>query len=255
MLIGPPASAIVRDSDGVLHVGGISGGKDSSAMALELRARHPDRPFIWLCTPTGNEPEAMFDHWLALGEKLGSRIWPVTSGFSLEGLIEHYKALPNFRQRWCTRQLKIEPYGAWMAGQAASGPIVSYIGIRFDEPEREGGDYADIEGVTAAFPMRNWQWALSDVLESLDRRGVCIPVRTDCDWCYHQTLFEWYSLWANFPDRFAKGEALETKIGHTFRSPGRDTWPSSMADLRKRFEGGDVPKQRKRGTACAVCSR
>lgn len=254
MLIGPAKSAVVRDAAGVLHVGAISGGKDSSAMALELRERFPDRPFLWVCTPTGDEPEEMFAHWRNLGERLDSPIYPVSSGMSLDGLIDHYNALPNWRQRWCTRRLKIEPYGEWMTAQTANGPVVSYVGLRADEPQREGGDYDEIPGVETTFPMRVWGWSLSDVRACLDRHGVRIPRRTDCNRCYHQTLFEWFLLWLESLPIYLAAEAQEARTGHTFRSPSRDTWPAALAEMRARFEAGDIPSERKRATACRVCS-
>ena len=40
------------------HVVALSGGKDSTAMALELAEREP-RDYVYVCTPTGNEPEAI----------------------------------------------------------------------------------------------------------------------------------------------------------------------------------------------------
>lgn len=255
MLIGPPSSAIIRDASGVLHVGCLSGGKDSSAMALELRRRHPDRPFIWVFTPTGNEPEELFAHILKMGALLGSRIWPITCGLSLEGLIAKYNALPNWRQRWCTRELKIEPYGQWLALQAANGPIASYVGLRADEPEREGGDYEAIPGVEMVFPMRDWGWGIGQVIACLEALGICIPARTDCEWCFHQTLTEWRNLWLNNPDSYSRGSAHELGTGHTFRSPSRDTWPASMAGMAVRFAAGDIPRARKRLTACRVCSK
>lgn len=254
MLIGPPNSALVRDENDVLHVGAVSGGKDSSAMGIELRQRHPERPFVWICTPTGDEPAAMVAHWLRLGEKFGSRIWPVTTGKSLAGLVRHYGALPNWRQRWCTRELKIEPYGQWMDLQTVFGPVVSYVGLRADEPEREGGDYDAISGVTATFPMREWGWGLSDVQECLSRNEIVIPDRTDCNRCYHQTLFEWFKLWRDEPEIYADAAREEAETGHTFRSPSRDTWPADLASLANLFEFGEIPTPRQRQTACRVCS-
>ena len=106
-------------------------------------------------------------------------------GGSLEGLIEKQKALPNWRQRWCTRMLKIEPYAAWLMQQSKTyDRIVSYVGIRADEEEREGGDYSKIPGVEMRFPMRDWGWGVGDVLNYLEQRGVVIPERTDCAWCF-----------------------------------------------------------------------
>jgi 3'-phosphoadenosine 5'-phosphosulfate sulfotransferase (PAPS reductase)/FAD synthetase len=57
------------------------------------------------------------------------------------GLIAQYNALPNWRQRWCTRKLKIEPYANWLATQQTQyDKVVSYVGLRADEEEREGGE-------------------------------------------------------------------------------------------------------------------
>lgn len=253
MLIGPPQDAVQRDL-GVLYVVGVSGGKDSTAMSLELKERHPRTPFLYLCTPTGDEPDEMVEHWLRLGDMLGSRIWPVSSGKSLDGLIRQYGALPNWRQRWCTRQLKIEPYEEWLIAQAKLGPVVSHIGLRADELEREGGNYDNIPDVFSTFPMRDWGWGIDDVMTRLERSKICIPRRTDCRRCYHQTLHEWYLLWAETPQHYAEAEAQERDTGHTFRSPSRDTWPAALSEMRLMFEAGRIPVPRKRMTACRVCT-
>jgi 3'-phosphoadenosine 5'-phosphosulfate sulfotransferase (PAPS reductase)/FAD synthetase len=234
------------------HVVALSGGKDSSAMALRLAEIEP-RDYVYVCTPTGNEPDAMFAHWRKLGELLGKPIIPVMGG-TLDGLIRQQKALPNWRARWCTRILKIEPYARWLKEQ---GNCTSYVGLRADESEREGGDYANIPGVVMDFPMRRWGWNLSDVLGYLAERGVTIPKRTDCKVCFFQRLIEWYELWKDDPQGWAEGEQYEALTGHTFRSAGRDTWPASMRDLRSRFESGDVPKDTRRDPLaelkCRVC--
>lgn len=234
------------------HIVAISGGKDSTAMALRLVETEP-KDYEFVCTPTGDEPPEMFEHWRKLGAMFGKPILPIMGG-TLKGLIEQQNALPNWRQRWCTRMLKIEPYAAWLAKQ---GECVSYVGLRADEPEREGGDYLDIPGVQMDFPMRRWGWGLQDVLNYLKQRDVVIPVRTDCLKCFYQRLIEWYEYWKKYPESWAEGEALEKKTGHTFRSPGRDTWPASMEGLRKRFEDGDIPRDTRPDALnlakCRVC--
>ncbi len=222
-----------------MHVVALSGGKDSTAMALRLREVMPDVDFTYVCTPTGNELPEMFDHWKKCGELLGKPILPIMHTTGLGGVIRKEKMLPNFRARFCTRILKIEPYRAWLA---ANTPCTSYVGLRADEQGRAGGAYSDIPGVEMAFPLREWGWGLADVLGYLEQRGVTIPRRTDCAVCYHQRIGEWWALWKEHPDEWATGEAWEAEIGGTFRTPGRDTWPTSMADLRASFEGGRIPK-------------
>lgn len=231
------------------HIVALSGGKDSTAMALRLNEVEP-RDYIYVCTPTGNEPDEMFAHWKNLGVLLGKPLVAVMAD-TLVGLIEKQNALPNWRQRWCTRMLKIEPYAAWLQKQ---GECTSYVGLRADEEEREGGDYADIPGIVMDFPMRRWGWGIGNVTDYLVQKGICIPKRTDCALCFFQRLIEWWELWRDHKAEWAEGERLEALTGHTFRSPGRDTWPASMVGLRLRFEAGNIPHEtRSDPLKCRVC--
>jgi len=220
------------------HVVALSGGKDSTAMALRLAEVEPRR-YTYVCTPTGDEPPELFAHWRHPGDLLGSSILPINFRESLDGLIREQGALPNWRQRWCTRMLKIEPYAAWLKQHA---PAVSYVGLRADEPARAGGDYAAIPGIESRFPLREWGWGIEEVLAYLDDRGVVVPRRTDCQKCFFQALPDWFVLWRDNPAVWAEAEELEALTGHTFRSPGRDTWPASLAELRSAFERGRVPR-------------
>lgn len=249
-----------------LHVGLLSGGKDSTAMAFELRRREP-RDYLWVCTPAGNELPEMFDHWRWLGEQLGKPLLPVTADILLDGLIEKQQALPSFHARWCTKYLKIFPYRAWLRRQAERyDRVVSYVGLRADEEGRAGGVYDNIDGVESDFPFRRWGWGLAEVLQHNEQNNIRIPYRTDCYDCYGQQLGEWWLLWRDRPALYGKAEGKEASVTAfrgkptTYRSPGRDTWPAGLADLRKEFEAGKVPRNTKRqhdlftGGACRACS-
>lgn len=236
---------IERDENGVLHIVAVSGGKDSTALALALIEREP-RPYTFVCTPTGDELPEMFDHWRWLGSDnaLGKPILPVMAHTGLNGLIDEQNALPNNRMRWCTRILKIEPYHKWLRGHLEEGPVVSYVGLRADEPERAGAalEHPDI---ATRYPMREWGWSIDDVWQFLEARGVTVPERTDCARCYHQRLGEWWRLWREYPEIYADAEAQEAKHGHTFRNPQRDTWPAELVKMRERFEAGEIPPRTK----------
>lgn len=241
-----------------LHVVALSGGKDSTAMALKLAELEP-RNYVYVLTPTGNELPEMFEHWKKLGELLGKPLTPVVGG-TLEGLIEKWNALPNWRQRWCTRALKIDPYAGWLMKMSEMHDrIVSYVGLRADEEAREGGDYAAVPGVEMDFPLRRWGMGLADVVGYLKDRDVKIPWRTDCALCFFQTLPEWFWLYTNYRSEYDKGIELERKTGYTFRSPGRDTWPASLEELAKAFEGGRRPRgmdqfmDKIKSSQCRVC--
>lgn len=238
---------------GGYHVVPLSGGKDSTALALRLKEMEP-RNYIYLCTPTGNELPEMFTHWARLEELLGVPITFVRTGdLTLESLIDRFNALPNGRQRWCTRMLKIEPCLAWMKDHK---PCVSYIGLRADEDEREGmyGEQA-----TYRFPLREWGWGVDDVWSYLAERGICIPRRTDCAWCYDQRIVEWKRLYEEHPELYEKAVALEERTGRTFRSPTRDTWPAKLTELRVEFVNGravrgeeQYDKDKERCRACSL---
>lgn len=249
------AKAAVTNSDRKMkHAVAISGGKDSVAMALRLKELYPEIDFVYLITPTQNELPEMKAHWANLEKLLGKPLTVITNK-SLMGLIYQQKALPNWRQRWCTRMIKIEPYISWMMMNA---PVVSYVGIRADEPEREAGDYSDVLGVEMRFPMREWGWTIKEVFDYLEKREVCIPERTDCALCFFQRLEEWKALSEKHPDLYEQGIAAEEFTGHTFRSPNKDDWPASLKDLREEFRKGRVPRHKKTPMdemKCRICRK
>ena len=140
--------------------------------------------------------------------------------------------------------------------------MVSYVGLRADEPGRAGGAYEDIPGVTMRFPLREWGYTDPMVLAELAERGIIIPRRTDCAICYHQRIGEWFLLWQEHPEFFDQGVELEDEFNETLRTPGRDSWPSSLREMRGVFETGRVPtvsldrmkRERMEAGACRVCS-
>lgn len=227
------------------HVIGVSGGKDSSALALRLTEVEP-RDYIYLCTPTGRELLEMEAHWKRLEGLLGKPLLRVTRGETFEQMAERHSALPSWRMRFCTLELKIEPTLAYLREHS---PAVLYVGLRADEPLREGIYGTDAE---VRFPLREWGWGIGDVWAYLRERGVRIPGRTDCDCCFYQRLNEWRALWRNHPDRYADCERLEARFGATFRSPGRDTHPAALSELRREFEaeGPELPLWDESEQAC-----
>jgi 3'-phosphoadenosine 5'-phosphosulfate sulfotransferase (PAPS reductase)/FAD synthetase len=233
----------------VNHVVALSGGADSTAMALRLMEVEP-QDYLFVCTPTGDELPATVDHWVKLKTILGRPLIPLTMGQSLDSLIDHFQALPNWRQRWCTRILKIEPFQAFVL---ARQPATVYVGLRADEEARPGAVYQLDAVIAQRWPLREWGWDRVRVEAYLEERGVVIPPRTDCARCFFQTLREWWVLWQEHPEIYAAAEQQEQQIGHTFRSPGRDTWPAGLLPLRQVFESGREPKARARDGGCRAC--
>jgi 3'-phosphoadenosine 5'-phosphosulfate sulfotransferase (PAPS reductase)/FAD synthetase len=231
-----------------------SGGKDSTAMALRLAEL--GEGFSLLFTPTGDELPELFAHLDRMLALLGRPLIQPPN-LSLDHWIRTWNALPNWRQRWCTRAIKIEPCIAYL--KANPGTTLA-VGLRADEEDR-GGLYGDF--ASYRYPLREWGWGLGDVQGYLQRRGVKVPARTDCAVCPYQNLVDWFRLWREHPEAYARGEEYEALTGHTFRSDSRDTWAAALKDLRVEFETGRRPRGFERvdqgdlfdgPVACRVCS-
>jgi 3'-phosphoadenosine 5'-phosphosulfate sulfotransferase (PAPS reductase)/FAD synthetase len=72
-------------------------------------------------------------------------------GRTFEDWVKHFQMLPNHRARWCTRLLKVQVFVAFLA--SLPQPAVQYVGLRADEPLREG-IYSD--HFESRYPLREW---------------------------------------------------------------------------------------------------
>src|SRR5262245_18094280 len=109
-----------------------SGGKDSTALALRL-AELGDS-FELFFTPTFRELPECIEHIGRVRDLTGRPLVVRTCGETLEASIVRQEALPNNRQRWCTRMQKIEPAKAYLLENPGSTLLV---GLRADEEHRE----------------------------------------------------------------------------------------------------------------------
>ncbi|MGE4259990.1 phosphoadenosine phosphosulfate reductase family protein [Shewanella sp.] len=251
---------VERDHDGVAHIVPVSGGKDSTCLALALKEKEP-RQYTYVYTPTGDELPEMVMHIARIEKLLGQPIIKLTNG-TLATQIEANRMLPNVFSRWCTRLLKLRPAGQFYSQFA---PVICYVGIRDDEDYREGtrpgGDSAPSgTDVVQVFPFQEWGWGIDEVWDFLDEKKIHIPQRTDCARCPYQKLGEWYNLWLYHREIFLDAEADEKRYGHTFRSPQRDSWPAGLKELRVLFEAGKIPDRslrmmEKRRGMCSACTR
>lgn len=234
------------------HVVAISGGKDSCAMALRLQEKYPHIDYEYVITPTGDELPDMQAHWEGMEKRLGKPFTKLGT-LSLFDCIRQEGMIPNFRARFCTRILKIEPFIDYMLSLEADS--IMYVGLRADEEGRLGLLPPEA-AFTVKYPMREWKWGLAHVTGYLERQGVTIPRRTDCGVCFYQKLDEWKTLLETYPDRYQSYVDIETEMGHTFRSPGRDTWPASLAELRDEFQSGRKLRAARRSPEkkCRFCT-
>ncbi len=180
------------------HIVGLSGGGDSTALALWLKDNEP-RDYTYICNATGNELPSLFEHLARLEKMLGKQIERVGYHTDLYGLIEEEGMIPNVRARFCTRVLKIEPTIDYFS-RLPSGSVL-YVGLLAGE-EARSGLYG--EDITSRFPLQEMGWNKAAVRAYNKARGVAVPERTDCALCYHQRIREWHALWRHHPDEWAR---------------------------------------------------
>ncbi|UFN46440.1 phosphoadenosine phosphosulfate reductase family protein [Nocardioides okcheonensis] len=199
-------------ADRVRHVCGISGGKDSSALAIYLRDRVPDMEYFFC--DTGAELPETYEYLNKLEVVLGKPIARLNADKGFDHWFEVYRGtLPSPQMRWCTKLVKIKPLEAWLGDDEA----ISYVAIRADEKNRKG--YVSTKpNISAVFPFVEDDVDHEGVLRILDEAGVGLPAyyewrtRSGCYFCFYQRKAEWVGLADRHPDLFERAVAIEQKV-------------------------------------------
>lgn len=201
-------------SDNVRHICGISGGKDSSAMALYLRQTQPELDVEYFFCDTGAELPETYEYLNKLEAVLGKPIERLNAERGFDHWFEVFRgALPSPQMRWCTKYMKIKPIEAWIGDDQA----VSYIAIRADESNRKG--YISTKpNIQAVFPFVEDGIDHDAVLRILDRAGIGLPsyydwrTRSGCYFCFYQRKAEWVGLADRHPELFERARQIERKV-------------------------------------------
>ncbi|UJS25035.1 phosphoadenosine phosphosulfate reductase family protein [Thiothrix winogradskyi] len=97
--------------DNSRHVLGLSGGKDSAALAIYLRDHYPEihNRVEYFFTDTGAELPEVYDFLEKLEAYLGKKIEYLSSERNFEHWLKlHNNYLPSPKQRWCTRVIALK---------------------------------------------------------------------------------------------------------------------------------------------------
>ena len=205
----------------VRHILALSGGKDSSALAVYMKDKVPEMEYVFC--DTGDELQETYDYLDKLEFYLGKKITRINSDRPFSHYLKLYRGvLPDSRTRWCTRMLKIKPYELFVGDDE----VISYVGIRADEPYRTG--YISTKpGVRAVYPFRENNIRKADVFRILEEAGLGVPAyyewrsRSGCFFCFYQRRIEWVNLLERHPDLFKKAMSYEKNDPETGE---RFTW-------------------------------
>jgi hypothetical protein len=204
------------------HVLGLSGGRDSAALAVFMRQHEPDLTLEYFFTDTGKELPEVYEFLGRLEGFLGKPIQRLNPDRTFDFWLTQYKHfLPSPKTRWCTRQLKIRPFEAWIRPSLEAGvQVYSYVAIRGDEDYREGYS-ATHPNLTVRLPFREHRIDKAGVLEILEASGVGLPgyyrwrSRSGCTFCFFQQKIEWVRLMEEHPDAFEAAKRYEkTAVDH-----------------------------------------
>ncbi|MEK9539485.1 phosphoadenosine phosphosulfate reductase family protein [Pantoea agglomerans] len=219
------------------HVLGISGGKDSAALAIYMRQHYPELKIEYFFTDTGKELPEVYEFLGKLEGFLGKKIEYLNPDRDFDFWLKEYNNfLPSPQTRWCTRQLKLRPFELWVKPMLAAGDTVnSYVAIRADEEYREG--YASKnKNLKIKLPFREKGIDKAAVGEILEASGVGWPEyykwrsRSGCTFCFFQQKIEWARLKQYHPEAFEEAKAYE-KNAMEHGSPFTWTQGESLAQL------------------------
>ena len=162
----------------------LSGGKDSAAAALFLREAEIEHERVFM--DTGWEHPDLYAHLDYLEAQLGpiTRLSPrmptlpadvlarveeieALVGRSPSGFVRwsvHKGMFPARMRRWCTQELKVDPFLRWIDGD----DVLNVVGIRAEESHARAG-LAEREKMPGAEHVEVWRpllrWSESDVID------------------------------------------------------------------------------------------
>lgn len=228
-------------TDSTRHICGISGGKDSSALAVFMRDTVPDMEYFFC--DTGAELPETYEYLSRLEVVLGKPIARLNANKGFDHWFEMFRgALPSPQMRWCTNYMKIKPLEDWIGDE----PAISYVAIRADEANRKG--YVSTKpNIETRFPFIDANIDHDGVMNILSDAGIGLPdyyewrTRSGCYFCFFQRKAEWIGLADRHPELFERAVAIEQKVLQDAGVDGdADFTSTAMKGRQYTWSGGET---------------
>ena len=216
------------------HILSLSGGKDSTALAIFMKDKIPEMEYAFC--DTGKELPETYEYLNKIEGYLGKPIERLNADASFDHWLEVFQGfLPSAQMRWCTKNLKLRPFEKFVGDDT----VYSYIGIRADEDRM--GYVSKKPNLIPVFPFKDAGITKADVFRILEESGLGLPsyyewrTRSGCYFCFFQRKAEWIGLKEKHPDLFelSKGyEKFDEATGERY------TWSQSesLVELEGREE-------------------
>lgn len=189
----------------------LSGGGDSSALAIVLKLLYPKVNFEYIFTDTKAEEIEIYSTLDKLELFLGKPITRIVGEKGLYDLIDAWGGfLPSATDRWCTRALKLEPFREWLKRYDGIQKHM-FVGIRADESSRLA---FTIEEVSTEMPFIEMGISREHVYSIL-QETIGIPkyyarrTRSGCSGCFYQRRSERTGLLQAEPIEFRRVMSYE----------------------------------------------
>src|SRR4051794_33717344 len=209
------------------HILMLSGGKDSTALAIYMREKVPEMEYAF-CDTDKELPET-YEYLTKIEYFLGKRIERLRDDRGFDHWLQVYGGyLPSSNMRWCTRMLKIKPFEKYVGDDE----VMMYVGIRADEDRTA---YISTKpNIKTVIPFKDDGLTIDDVHRILDESGIGLPAyydwrtRSGCYFCFFQRRSEWVGLLDKHPDLFELAQGYEKpEAGYTWQQN------ESLQDIRQ----------------------
>ena len=214
------------------HILSLSGGKDSTALALYMRDKVPDMEYVFC--DTDKELRETYEYLNRIEAYLGKKIIRLNARAGFDHWHQVFGGyLPSANMRWCTKLLKLKPFEEFVG----DNPVISYVGIRADEDRV--GYISHKPNLKTVYPLKEAGIDYAGVMKILEDSGIGLPpylkwgrTHSGCYFCFFQKPIEWVRLLETYPADFDQAQVYEKqseKPGKTF------TWIQGMplSELRK----------------------
>jgi 3'-phosphoadenosine 5'-phosphosulfate sulfotransferase (PAPS reductase)/FAD synthetase len=227
----------------VRHILSLSGGKDSTALAIYMRDRVANMEYVF-CDTKKELPET-YTYLEKIEAYLGKKIVRLCDDRGFDHWLQIKRDyLPSSRMRWCTEYLKIKPFEKYVGDDE----VMMYVGIRADE--NRAAYISTKPNIHAVHPFVEDNITLDDVHRILEESGIGLPeyynwrTRSGCYFCFFQRRSEWVGLRENHPELYELAktyEKLDPETGVRYTWNQRESLdelelPSRIEEIKRKQE-------------------
>lgn len=197
-----------------MRVFNISGGRTSAYMTI----KHYKQGDIVIFCDTGREHKGTYEFLDNIEKFENIPIIRLTYEGGFNRLIEKTKAIPNFFRRFCTIELKIKTARRYLRSLGIL-EYESFIGFRYDEPQRYLKRKKHWIKVTEKFPLYDDKISKKDILFYWKNKEYDLKIPSilgNCDACFMKGENAILTIYKQFPELAQKWIEDEEKIGKTY---------------------------------------